>query len=145
MSGDLSGGIALHQCPWCPVVVPEPPWQTETVTDLQRDEWAMRVTRVAWELTMLRHWRDDHPERYAELPSDDPLAEMSRELQHSAQRVAQSLRDVLEESAVRHAPGEPNITPSRNPAPPWEKRRPFLADIPSPTFEEFMRGWSGLH
>jgi hypothetical protein len=138
-------GTVLYGCPWCPVQVPVPPWKIETEGDFRNGETArvvMRVTRTAWELTMLNHWRDDHPDRYAEF-ADQVLCEMGRDVQEAAD----SARAMLDESLrnARIAPGRTEPARSRIAPPPWAAgRTKFRVDLAPPPFQEFMRGWHGL-
>lgn len=139
--GTLPSGTVLYRCPWCPVTVPVPPWKTEIEGDIAAGSVTMKVTRAAWELAMLEHWREDHPARYTEFATD-VLSEMGADIQAAAR----SLDDLLTEAGRRagFARGATAEIRSEVSPPPWEDKRPFRVDLLPPTFEEFMRGWNGL-
>jgi hypothetical protein len=85
-----------HPCPYCPVF-----WVDEVaptiVTDFRDDSTiTVKVTRAAWELSMVQHWFAEHPDRFqvvfpgVVLVSDALLAtaaraqdQVNRTLQHA--------------------------------------------------------------
>lgn len=137
--GTLPSGTVLYRCPWCPVTVPVPPWKLEPKGDIRAGDVRIRITRAAWELTLLEHWRELHPERYAEF-GQQVLAELGRDIEEAAR---QMLAHVAEVATV--AVGETRPAASQMDPPPWarDRHRRSAAVLP-PEYEEFMRGWSGL-
>lgn len=135
-------GMVLYRCPWCPVTVPVPPWKFETEGEPESGTMTFRVTRKAWELTMLDHWRDAHPEGYAEF-GDQVRGEMGRDIEFAAGSIQRQLGEAAGRPAVSIVPdGDLRRIPPQMAVPPWVERQ--MSAIPSPEFDEFMRGWSGL-
>jgi len=86
-----------HDCPWCPFNVIEPPAQM-TTTWGTNGTYTLKMTRVAWEIPMVQHWFEDHPE-HAQLVFPG-VALVSDAVLTTAARAQQAMTDQLRSMLV---------------------------------------------
>lgn len=101
---------AIWRCLHCPdFSVPEGETRFESFAD--GDVWRVRVTRPLWELEVVRHWREVHPEQLAAvgaalattLTDEAVEAIVRRESQAALDLIVRRSRDSIEAS-VRRSP-----------------------------------------
>lgn len=83
----------VRECPGCPDLFYVIDYQPQIIELPSADGMSFAISRTAWEIEMMRHWRDRHPGRMEALglTEEAVIAEAKAAMDHLVQSVTNPL------------------------------------------------------